>query len=166
MGPSAGSASTRRYTSPMPTIAPIDASRRFSARSCRASRPRSAPIATRTVSSCRRAIERARTRFATFARDQQDQRDGAQQKQEGRTNVSDNRFAPALHRDVYARILRKLFPDLCGEEPEIRLRLCDGHAGLQAADHIDKVVRPGVHRVARCIRFRGPDFSACIGVVK
>ncbi len=98
--------------------------------------------------------------------DQQDERDGAQQKQEGRTNVSDNRFTPALHRDVDARILRKLFPDLCGQEREIRLRLGDRHAGLQAADHVDKVVRPGIHRVPWRKRFRGPDFSACIRVFK
>ncbi len=139
-GMSAGPNATTRRVHPLaitiPRAAPIIASTRLSARSCRTSRQRVAPTAVRTAISRRRDRERATCRLATLACcDEQDEGDGTLEEDQGGPECTENLVfqrpdcrAPTL---VHVRILLR---QARRHHVHLGLRLLDADSRRQATN--------------------------------
>ncbi len=127
-----------------PATPPAMPSTTDSVRSCRISRPRPAPSATRTASS---VPSRRRTREQQVrdvrARDQQHEADGAEQHEQRRSHVAEHQVAQSdrVERQPAIR-LRKPRLQLRAKPLQIVSDLLRRHAWLRAADDIEELGPP------------------------
>ncbi len=132
-----------------PSAAPVRATSTLSVRSCRTTRQPSAPSATRTAISFERAVARASSRLATLAHAMRSTNPTAaiMINSTGRmlpTWKSRSVWTSAPQPSVAARVLRL---ERGRDATEIALGLLERDRGLEAPDHLPRVIPAILHRV-------------------
>ena len=138
-GARASSPSTPHFAMTRPRTPPAVASTRLSVSSCVTRRARPAPSAVRTASSRRRPAPRASSSPATLAQAiKQDEPHGAQEHQQRRSHVADQRVLIRPGDGALASVgLRKFATEALRDGSEFAVGLTDRNVGMESCEALE-----------------------------